>query len=129
MPGWRISCAVRDTGIRSVFDEDENEAWAFALNQAPPIWGLLRTFYRSEWEQVIQAQNITDADQYLKASRIGRGTKLSRDAKKRIWPIFQEYRAQLNEQGKKEYIDLLRDARGLIQGKGILPTIPGRDRR
>jgi hypothetical protein len=57
--------------------------------------------------------------QSTKASRIGRGTRLNRDAKKRIWPVFQEYRAQLNEQGKKEYIDLLRDARGLIQTKGI----------
>jgi superfamily I DNA/RNA helicase len=55
----------------------------------------------------------------LKASRIGRGTRLSRDAKKQIWGVFQEYRAQLNEQGKKEYIDLLRDARALIQSKGL----------
>ena len=92
---------------------------AFALNQAPPDLTLSPNFYRSEWEQVVQAQNITDPDQYLKASRIGRGTKLARDAKKKIWPVFQEYRAQLNEQGKKEYIDLLRDARGLIQSKGL----------
>ena len=35
------------------------------------------------------------------------------------WPISQKYRAQLNEQGKKEHVDLLRDDRGLIQGKGI----------
>ena len=94
-----------------------------------PDLGLTPNFYRSEWEQVIQAQNITDADQYLKASRIGRGTKLTRDAKKRIWPVFQEYRAQLNEQGKKEYIDLLRDARGLIQSKGISVAISSRHRR
>jgi len=102
-----------------VFDEDENEAWAFALNHAPSDLGLTPNFYRSEWEQVVQAQDITDADQYLIASRVGRGTRLSRDAKKRIWPVFQEYRAQLNEQGKKEYVDLLRDARGLIRSKGI----------
>ena len=57
-----------------VFDEDENDAWAFALNQAPGELALPTNFYRSEWEQVIQAQNITNADQYLKASRIGRGT-------------------------------------------------------
>src|SRR5208283_706743 len=97
-----------------VFDEDENEAWAFALNQAPPDLGLAPNFYRSEWEQIIQAQNITDVDQYARVSRIGRGTKLGRETKKRIWPVFQEYRAQLNEQGKKEYVDLLRDARLLI---------------
>lgn len=102
-----------------VFDEDENEAWACALNQAPTDVGLTPSFYRAEWEHIVQAQNITDSDQYLKASRVGRGTKLGRDAKKRIWPVFQEYRAQLNEQGKKEFIDLLRDARGLIQSKGM----------
>jgi len=120
LDAW-VANFLRGQGYRHqvVFDEDENEAWAFALNQAPFDLGLTPNFYRSEWEQVVQAQNITDADQYLRASRIGRGTKLSRDAKKRIWPVFQEYRAQLNEQGKKEYIDLLRDARGLIQSKGI----------
>lgn len=120
LDAW-VANFLRSQGYRHqvVFDEDENDAWTYALNQAPSDLGLTPQFYRSEWEQVVQAQNITEADQYLRASRIGRGTKLSRDAKKRIWPVFQEYRAQLNEQGKKEYIDLLRDARGLIQSKGI----------
>ncbi|MGA7415482.1 MAG: UvrD-helicase domain-containing protein, partial [Bryobacteraceae bacterium] len=120
LDAW-VANFLRGQGYRHqvVFDEDENEAWAYALNQAPADLGLTPSFYRSEWEQVVQAQNLTDADQYLKASRIGRGTRLGREAKKRIWPVFQEYRAQLNEQGKKEYVDLLRDARGLIQSKGI----------
>jgi superfamily I DNA/RNA helicase len=120
LDAW-VANFLRGQGYRHqvVFDEGENDAWAFALNQAPPDLALSPNFYRSEWEQVVQAQNITDPDQYLKASRIGRGTKLARDAKKKIWPVFQEYRAQLNEQGKKEYIDLLRDARGLIQSKGL----------
>ena len=120
LDAW-VANFLRGQGYRHqvVFDEDENEAWAYALNQAQSDLGLAPNFYRSEWEQVVQAQNITAADLYLKASRIGRGTKLGRDAKKRIWPVFQEYRAQLNEQGKKEYVDLLRDARGLIHSKGL----------
>jgi len=120
LDAW-VANFLRSHGYRHqvVFDEDENEAWAFALNQAPFDLGLSPSFYRSEWEHVVQAQNITDADQYIRVSRVGRGTKLSRDAKKRIWPVFQEYRAQLNEQGKKEYIDLVRDARGLIESKGV----------
>ena len=115
LDAW-VANFLRSHGYRHqvVFDEDENEAWAFALNQAPADVGLTASFYRSEWEEVIQAQNITDVDQYVRASRIGRGTRLSRELKKKIWPGFQEYRAQLNEQGKKEFIDLLRDARGLI---------------
>lgn len=120
LDAW-VANFLRGQGYRHqvVFDEDENDAWASALNQAPPNWGFTPNFYCSEWEQVIQAQNITDSDQYLRASRIGRGTKLNRDARKRVWPVFQEYRAQLNEQGKKEYIDLVRDARDLIQRKRL----------
>lgn len=120
LDSW-VANFLRGQGYRHqiVFDEDENDAWAFAINQAPPELSFPPSFYRSEWEHVVQAQNISDPDQYLKASRIGRGTKLSREIRKQLWPVFQEYRAQLNEQGKKEFIDLLRDARGLIQSKGI----------
>jgi superfamily I DNA/RNA helicase len=120
LDSW-VANFLRGHGYRHqvVFDEDENEAWSYALNQAPANLGLTPNFYRSEWEQIVQAQDITDVDQYMQASRLGRGTKLRRDTKKRIWPVFQEYRAQLNEQGKKEYIDLIRDARGLILSKGM----------
>lgn len=104
-----------------VFDEDENQAWEYALAKAPTDLGLLPTFYRAEWEQVVQAQNVTDGEQYMRVSRVGRGTRLSREAKKRIWPVFQEYRAELNTQGKKEYVDLLRDARGLMESKKLQP--------
>lgn len=83
---------------------------------------LPESFYRTEWEDVVQAQNISSMEQYVKAARLGRGTRLSRDMKKRIWPVFQEYRAQMNEQGKKEYIDLIRDARSLVESRKI--TLP-----
>jgi UvrD-like helicase C-terminal domain/UvrD/REP helicase N-terminal domain len=107
-----------------VFDEDGNECWRNALNLVPGELGLTESFYRTEWEDVIQAQNITSMEQYVKAARLGRGTRLSREVKKRIWPVFQEYRAQMNEQGKKEYIDLIRDARSLLETRKI--TLPYR---
>lgn len=120
LDAW-VTNFLRSQGYRPqvVFDEDENEAWNHALSLAPPELGLSPDFYRSEWEQVVQAQNVTELDEYLRIPRIGRGTRLSRDAKKKIWPVFQEYRARLNEQGKKEYIDLIRDARGLIETKRL----------
>ena len=67
----------------------------------------------------MQAQNITSAEQYVKAPRLGRGTKLSREQKKKVWEVFQEYRAQLNEHGQKEFVDLIRDARSLIETKQL----------
>ena len=125
LDAW-VANFLRGRGIRSVvvYDEEENEAWANALNQTPPELEMPTSFYRSEWELVVQAQNISDMEQYVRAARIGRGTRLSRAARRQIWPVFQEYRAQLNEQGKKEYVDLLRDARELIEAQGI--TLPYR---
>lgn len=104
-----------------VFGADGNEAWQAALNQKDLSLGLSDEFYRSEWEQVVQLQDIRDADAYMRASRLGRGTRLGREKKIKIWPVFQEYRALLNEQGKKEFIDLLRDARCLIETKKMEP--------
>jgi superfamily I DNA/RNA helicase len=119
LDGW-VSNFLRTQGYRPeiVFDSD-NDAWANAMTMAPSDTGLPEAFYRAEWEAVVQAQNITTLEQYLGAPRLGRGTRLSRDAKKRVWPVFQEYRALLNERGQKEYIDLVRDARQVIEARKL----------
>jgi superfamily I DNA/RNA helicase len=130
LDAW-VSNFLRMQGYRHqvVFDDEGNECWRNALNLTPAALGLPASFYRTAWEDVIQAQNITSVEQYWKAARLGRGTRLSREMKKRIWPVFQEYRAQMNEQGKneqgkKEYIDLIRDARSLLGTRKI--TLPYR---
>jgi superfamily I DNA/RNA helicase len=120
LDAW-VSNFLRTQGYRhQILFDDDNECWRNALNLVPGELGLSESFYRTEWEEVIQAQNVTSVEQYIKVARLGRGTRLSRDAKKRIWPVFQEYRAQMNEQGKKEYIDLIRDARSLLQSRNIV---------
>lgn len=120
LDAW-VSTFLRAQGYKHkiVFDGEENQVWELALGQAPADVALPPSFYRTEWEQVIQAQDISTAEAYMRAPRLGRGTKISRETRKRIWPVFQEYRAELNAQGKKEFIDLLRDARGLIEHKRI----------
>jgi superfamily I DNA/RNA helicase len=119
LDGW-VSNFLRTQGFRPdiVYDSD-NESWRNALQEAPTGVGLPESFYRMEWEAIVQAQNITSLDGYLAAPRIGRGTRVSREAKKSVWAVFQEYRAQLNESGKKEYVDLIRDARQLIETKHL----------
>lgn len=65
---------------------------------------------------------MTSLDAYFKATRVGRGTRLSRKARKAIWPVFEEYRILLNEHGLREADDALRDARLLLKNKNkVLP--------
>jgi len=96
--------------------------WEKALTLAPSELGFSDSFYREEWERVIQPQSITSFQEYLKASRIGRGTRLTRKYRKSIWTVFEEYRLLLNENNFCEIEDAMRDACALIRDKGnVLP--------
>lgn len=96
--------------------------WEKALTVAPTELGLGDAFYREEWERVIQPQEISSLEEYNKASRLGRGVKLGRKDRKRVWPVFEEYRVLLNEHHLRESDEAMRDARLILQDKGdILP--------
>jgi mRNA-degrading endonuclease RelE of RelBE toxin-antitoxin system len=104
------------------FGKQLNSVWAEALNLAPPELELDDQFYRDEWEFVIQAQGITTRDEYLKASRVGRGQRLSRKDRALAWPVFEEYRAELQARKWKELTDAVRDARYILESSG--PVLP-----
>jgi len=96
--------------------------WEKALNMVPNEMELDETFYREEWERIIQTKEIETLNDYFKASRVGRGVRLNRKTRKAIWPVFEEYRVLLKENGLKEIDDAMRDARQLLENKGeILP--------
>ncbi|MBF0227363.1 MAG: ATP-dependent helicase [Desulfobacterales bacterium] len=96
--------------------------WEKALTLAPDDLGLDNNFYKEEWERVIQTLSISSFDEYLKASRIGRGIRLNRQNRKSVWPVFEEYRVLLNENNLREVDDAMRDACALIRDKGdVLP--------
>ena len=102
--------------FRIVYDRgrDAGEAWQRALDLKPPDLDFPDAFYDDEWEQVVQANGVTTADEYLRVPRTGRGVRLSRAVRARVWPVFEEYRVQLAERGLKEVDDACRDAAALI---------------
>ena len=119
-----VSDFLRRSGYSYEIDYGRRTAslWEKALNMVPTEIELDETFYREEWERIIQAKEIETLNDYLKASRVGRGVRLSRKTRKGIWPVFEEYRVLLKENGLKEGDDAMRDARQLLEGKGeILP--------
>lgn len=93
------------------------QLWKQAVDMAPDELHLDPVFYREEWERVIQPQAILSFEEYIKASRVGRGTRLNRKMRKSVWTVFEEYRALLNENGLREPADAMRDTRLLIENK------------
>ncbi len=98
------------------------DSWDSALTLAPssasdPATHLevSESFYRDEWEAVVQAQGCQSWKDYKRASRAGRGERLSRAQRKAIWPVFEEYRHQLDKHGLREPEDALLDACVLLE--------------
>ncbi len=103
-----------------VFGSDSTQDyWDRAILEKPIDLDLSEQFLREEWQHVIQPQSLTTLDQYKKASRIGRGTRLTRRDRVAVWPVFEEYRYQLAKARLKEIDDAYRDAAELISSRNI----------
>ncbi len=97
--------------------DEAAEAWKRALTLHDSSLALPPAFYEEELERVILAQGVSSRDEYRLAKRKGRGTILTRGKRDAIWPVFEEYRAQLASRKLKEVDDAYRDAAVLLQDK------------
>jgi superfamily I DNA/RNA helicase len=80
------------------YNDDIDELWTEAINRSGESIDLPQSFYFDEWTKVVAAQEAFTKEKYLKASRLGRGTRLDRKKRLQIWNVFEEYRTLMNEQ-------------------------------
>ena len=96
-------------------DSDRRRYWQAAMSAMPASVDLSAAFMRAEFERVVLPQGCETADQYMRASRIGRGGQLGRAVRKSIWPVFAEYRAQLQAANLREPEEAFREACQLLE--------------
>lgn len=106
----------RNYEYKILYGSDSDMYWNKAIDLKPLEVDVQDSFYREEWVRVIQPQDIDSKDKYIRASRVGRGTRLSRADRIKIWPVFEEYRNLLNLDSAKEVDDAYRDAAELLAG-------------
>ncbi len=97
--------------------QEEKRLWELAYSEKAADVDLSLAFFQEEWARVVQPQSVATLDEYKSASRIGRGTRLNRQQRVNIWPVFERYRHLLSSNHLKETDDAYRDARALLQGK------------
>lgn len=90
--------------------------WDSAVADKPEQVELPRAFFREEWDFVVQPEGCTSYESYRDVPRVGRGTRLSRQQRKAIWPVFEEYRNGLEAKRIREPLDAMRDAAALLEG-------------
>ena len=72
-----------------VYEKNTDKIWENALVCKDQELNVPDSFFKEEWDRVIQPQSISTVDEYVKASRLGRGTKLTRIQRKLIWSVFE----------------------------------------
>lgn len=77
----------------------DTQCWDKAFTLIDTTLGFPETFYQEEWLRVVLPNDIRKEQDYLRVSRKGRGTGLSRRERKLIWPVFDEMRTQLSANG------------------------------
>lgn len=89
-----------------------------AVSEADDL-NLSPSFYLDEWDHVAQAQEVLSRDDYFRARRVGRGTRLSRAQKARVWRVLSRYRELLDARNLTEWPDLVRESRLVLEQKGL----------
>ena len=120
LDGW-VSTFLKGQGLPvRVFNESARKAcWDLAMAVADPSLGLDLRFYQEEWKEVVLANGCRTQPDYLSARRVGRGTRLTRQNRAQIWPVFDAMRMELRQRGLWEPEEAKQAAADLIQESGL----------
>lgn len=102
--------------VRIATGSDVDRAWKEAVNSdCDGPWKV--EFFKAEWKDVIHAKSLQAEEEYVKARRTGRGEKLTRAQRRKVWKVFVAYREILEERGIMDREEILRRARQAVKSK------------
>jgi superfamily I DNA/RNA helicase len=101
---------MRQQGVKMRVVRNRGALWNSACT-AEADGAFPHSFYREEWDQVVQQHGIRDERGYLRVRRSGRGTALNRSQRRDVWKVLAKYRALLEEHGEVEWPDVIRETR------------------
>ncbi|MFC7677594.1 UvrD-helicase domain-containing protein [Paenibacillus sp. GCM10028914] len=96
------------------YDEQLREIWEEAIVLAGDSSGLTSQFFMEEWLKVVSAQETYTREAYLKASRIGRGTRLDRKMRLHVWKVIEEYQALMKDRQIRDVETAMYECRLII---------------
>jgi hypothetical protein len=101
----------RGVQLKVVTKSERDQLWERVYERRGDHDRFSLAFYKDEWEAVVQAFDVTDLSGYLRARRAGRGTRLTRKQRKEVWAVLEAYRNALDDAGRVEQADVIREAR------------------
>lgn len=115
LDAW-VAQFLRENGYPAeiVYDDKLTKIWedAVAANDFTGEYPV--SFYEDEYNRIVVAQEAFTLEKYVKASRIGRGTRLDRRKRMQIWKVFESYQNMLKEQKIRDINTAMYECRLLI---------------
>lgn len=102
------------------------DCWENAINEAAvEDMDLTVNFYAEEWARVVIPQHAMNLTKYIRCSRNGRGVRLDRNMRKKVWAVFENYQRQMKAAGKRDVHWAMDECRLLIdkQHETLYPYI------
>lgn len=98
LDSW-VAQFLREQGYSAeiVYDEKVHEVWEKVVAENDLDSEYSTSFYEDEYNRVVVAQEAFSLEKYVKASRAGRGTRLDRKKRMRIWKVFEAYQNAMKE--------------------------------
>jgi superfamily I DNA/RNA helicase/mRNA-degrading endonuclease RelE of RelBE toxin-antitoxin system len=98
-----------------VYDDVCASVWDEAIAASGENTSLGRDFFADEWSKVVAAQESFSLEKYMKASRIGRGTRLDRKKRMQVWSVFEEYLALMKERQIRDVDTAMYECRLILE--------------
>jgi superfamily I DNA/RNA helicase len=96
-------------------DDTIDKLWGDALARSGEGLDFPQSFYADEWAQVVAPQEAFDKEKYLKASRLGRGTRLDRKSRLQVWNVLEEYHSLMKERNVRDADTAMYECRVVLE--------------
>ena len=115
LDAW-VAQFLREHGYSAeiIYDERVTKIWEDAVAANDFSGEFPVSFYEEEYNRVVVAQEAFSLEKYIKASRIGRGTRLDRKQRMQIWKVFESYQNIMKEQRVRDINTAMYECRLLI---------------
>ena len=122
LDAW-VNQFMRETGFSSQigYDDAISSLWEKAILLANQDLPFEQSFYEEEWNRVVIAQEALSLEKYVKAARNGRGTRLDRKKRIKIWKVFECYQNLMKESQIRDINTAMYECTKLLESSSRRP--------
>lgn len=94
-----VSQYLREQGFSASvkYGEEIHSLWEQAISESGEDLEFDVEFFEEEWNRIAIAQEALSLEKYVKAPRVGRGTRLDRKKRMAVWNVFECYMNLMRE--------------------------------